>query len=456
MAAIKIGVILSPPYSHDEGPGKELYEDFLQIEINASYPNLITFDVKETDIVNDEIDPPDPLRPNSAQQHLDHFNTMRIDTDLFIGGAWSNQAAKTLKHINNNDVFLLSPSSSDYSLKIPSEPDPIILAAPNDSLIRLYPCTTYLAQILASCVKDYIKYRIFNWSLDQVTIIHGKDPWGIKLAEEMVTQLRNQGYEQNQLEKVPCPLQPNDQFDSVNDNAYVEEVLTHLDANSSFRDYSNTAIILLLPWKQIIKFINTADDHPLSASKKWFAPEPTHGEYEQYCTYAVQNNISTASKIHVFTPIGTHKETPELQELQADPWISSNMLSSDKPELSFGDLCWIDAAWIMAKAISLAQADNPGGITAPDVISKLDEAASQQLYSGPCEFDVNGDRSTRDYDIYAYKKDAAGEIVFEKVGMCVGGQVMWKPYGPFMTAAIYWINRLINFFRNSLQPKPYP
>jgi len=79
------------------------------------------------------------------------------------------------------------------------------------------------------------------------------------------------------------------------------------------------------------------------------------------------------------------------------------------------------------------------------------------LYSGLCEFDVNGDRSARPYDVYAYKKDPVGDLVFQKVGTYTEKQVLWgPPYGPFMTAAVYWMNRVINFFRHFLQPKPNP
>jgi hypothetical protein len=453
MSEIKIGVIISPSYSYNEGSGKELYEIYLQNKINQTYPN-ITFVVEETDTTNDHIDPPIPQQPNSAQQHLTHFINLNFETDLFIGGAWSNQAAMTLKYINDNDldVLLLSPHSDAYSKEIPNVQDPIVLAVPDDALYRLWPCTTYSGEIIASAVKEYIKYQFLAWSLDQVTIIHGKGLWGLKLANEVDTQLQEKGYSPSKIEKIQCPLQPNAQFNfNSNDTIYVEEVLDHLDTNSPFRNNSNTAVILILPWEVTMRFILKADDYPNYSTKPWFTVEPTLYEYEHYCNYITQNNISIASKIHVFTPRGTHKITPELLELQEDPWISTNM-----PDLSYGDLCWIDAAWIMAKAISSAQAQNPAGFTTQNVISNLDEAASQDLYIGPCEFDSNGDRNNRPYDIYAYKKDSAGDMAFEKVGIYTARKVFWKPYGPFMTWVKYLMNQIINLFRHLLIPKPWP
>jgi branched-chain amino acid transport system substrate-binding protein len=95
----------------------------------------------------------------NAALHLEHVQKFKsIGIDLLIGGGWSSQASASLSYINQNNMLLISASSTAP-----------VLAIPGDNLFRLCPDDQRQGTAIAEMLD--------SWGIEAIIVIQRADAW---------------------------------------------------------------------------------------------------------------------------------------------------------------------------------------------------------------------------------------------------------------------------------------
>lgn len=118
---------------------------------------------------------------NQGLESLALGNTITYDTigvNMVVGHWWDISVASTLKYINDNDMLMLSPSSSSS-----------MLAVEDDNLFRLTPNNTMKMDVVVKCMKELGK--------EQVIILAENSEWGRELVDEYRPKIGSLGLSVN-------------------------------------------------------------------------------------------------------------------------------------------------------------------------------------------------------------------------------------------------------------------
>jgi len=110
-----------------------------------------------------------------ALENTQNFKAMGID--LIIGHGWSSQCQAALSYVNDNDMILLSSSSTSP-----------ILAIANDRLFRTCPTDFVQAPAIAEMWE--------TWGAEAVLIFQRADAWGDGLYELLTDELADRGIDE--------------------------------------------------------------------------------------------------------------------------------------------------------------------------------------------------------------------------------------------------------------------
>ena len=151
---IEIGVITSTESAYDNSV--MLFEEILEPDINEYvgklsrrrfWPNIrFDFIVEHAD-----------GNPDVHLEKIDMFHDAGID--LIIGGYWSSQANASLDYVNENNMLLISPSSTAP-----------VLTIPGINLFRLAPSDPAQGKVTVKMMDSK--------GIDEVIVIYRDDPWG--------------------------------------------------------------------------------------------------------------------------------------------------------------------------------------------------------------------------------------------------------------------------------------
>lgn len=107
--------------------------------------------------------------------HLEKVQSFKsIDVNLMIAGEWSGQAQAALSYVNDNDMLMVSPSSTSP-----------LLCLPDDNLFRLCPSDLVGAPIVADV--------LWSWGIEAVIVMQRGDAWGDGLYNVLETSYQDKG-----------------------------------------------------------------------------------------------------------------------------------------------------------------------------------------------------------------------------------------------------------------------
>jgi len=319
-----------------------------------------------------------------ALENTQDFHEMGVD--LIVGHGWSSQCHASLSYADENNMVLLSHSSTSP-----------ILALPDDSLFRACPNDLVQAPALAEMWS--------TWGAQAVFTIHRGDTWGDGLWNLLETEFEEKGIVN---------------LGRIRYSTEATEFSSYLDtANDTIADAIDT-----YGWERVgIQFfsfdeLNTiqeqASDYPSLMDVIWMSTE-SGGRSESRLSAVGEY----ASITRHFSPLmGVAEDSSDYVEFAA----SYEELMGFQP--SFYSATQYDAMWLMALAIV-----ETGG-TNPTEIKQALIPLSSEYYgvSGWLDLDENGDRLPQMFDIWGfYDASGSGDYSYRKWGEYNGtsGQITW-------------------------------
>lgn len=143
-----------------------LFQDIIAVDVN-DYFSKLGYDI-DVEFLQDTAD-------GQAAIHLEKVQSFKsMDISIFIGGGWSSQAQAALSYVNDNDMLMISSSSTSP-----------LLAIPNDRLFR-------------TCPTDYVQGPAISnmwksWGVDAILIFQRGDSWADGIYNVLLPELEIAG-----------------------------------------------------------------------------------------------------------------------------------------------------------------------------------------------------------------------------------------------------------------------
>ncbi len=354
--AVKIGVILPS----DEQFNFEWPIRFAEAQIN-NFCETLRKDIVFEFVVESTPD----WDPTVHQEYIEQFDTM--DIDLIIGGFSSGQAQASLEYIKENDMLLISPSSTAPALEM------------EDNLFRLAPNDAYEANAIAE--------MLWSWGIDAVIVLtedspHVHDiyhsfeaiyPIPIHYSENII------GLIQNHLDSLETSvgvlIADGYEIDRIgalylgSGAQEVADIVLHEEVDGTgVPRYQNLQSILWFSnnWNAKSEpLLEVSDVESLRFFSTLYAPFPRTGKWD---------------------------------------WLSNMYTEDTGKEFNFYIANCYDAAWIYAKAVIEASKDKT------EFIKPILRPTANQYFgaSGWCHLNMAGDRRPLDYDIWGIGEGGDG------------------------------------------------
>jgi branched-chain amino acid transport system substrate-binding protein len=145
-----------------------LFEEIIAVDINDFFSKM-NYDV-DVEFLQDTAD-------GQAAIHLEKVQSFKsMDVSIFIGGGWSSQAQAALSYVNDNDMLMISSSSTSPLLSIA-----------DDRLFR-------------TCPTDYVQGPAISnmwksWGVDAIMIFQRGDSWADGIYNVLLPELEKEGIE---------------------------------------------------------------------------------------------------------------------------------------------------------------------------------------------------------------------------------------------------------------------
>lgn len=301
---------------------------------------------------------------DTALQNIEEFHQDGIN--IVNGHGWSSQCAGSLDYINNNDIMLISPSSTAPSLAI------------EDNLYRF--CTNDLvaAKVLVKLYKELGKTAII--------IMYRDDIWGEGLANALQTECDAEGITVLGYLSYPNELDVNEYFTQI------EEILEAAPVPLEEIGFE------LVSYSEIVPFIHHLDNqYPLLNQVTWFGSDGS-----VMLQQIVDEVFDKARHLKIYSPISSvPRNSPEFNE------INERYQELNGFEMNQYNIASYDVLDTIARIVVDHGTD-------PLVIK--DQLESLNAYpgkSGPITLDQYGDRDGANYEIWGYGYDGEfGAVIF--------------------------------------------
>jgi branched-chain amino acid transport system substrate-binding protein len=329
------------------------------------------------------------LKDNEGSAAKALENTMEFKAtgiDLIIGHGWSSQCQASLSYANENNMLLLSASSTSP-----------ILAIPDDRLFRTCPNDVTQAPALGQMWK--------TWGAEAVLTMHRGDVWGDGLYNLFEQELVDLGIEN--LGHIRYPGNETD-FMTYLDNA--NNIITLANMTYGFERIG----MQFFSFAELRTIQIQAADYPNLIDIIWMTTEGG-GRSQAMLDEAGQ----WATKTRHFSPFMRVAEgNPEFIEFNQSYYDLTGITAG------FYTAAQYDACWLMAKCILETCSTDASDI------ARVLIPVSQKYYgiTGWLALDENGDRVPQMYDIWGYYEDPdTHEYKFREFGLYMSriNKVWW-------------------------------
>jgi len=302
---------------------------------------------------------------SQAAIHLEKVQGFKaMDVNIFMGGAWSSQASGALSYVNENDMLMISSSSTSP-----------LLAIPDDRLFRTCPTDRVQGPAIGEMLE--------TWGIEAVLIVMRADAWGDGIWNILSGELNNRG--------IVVIEQVRYAGESMEFSSYLETMDNLLeDAIATYG--ADKVAVQTMSFDEIVVLLTQSTDYPNTREIIWFGTE-TSGRNNRVVDDAVGTQIDVRVFSSLMTPGKTWKWTKYSERFNA---LTGRVAG-------FYDASDYDAMWIQALSIMEA-----GSFAAADVALVFPVAASNFWgTSGWVDLDENDDRKAQIFDIWGYTDDGA-------------------------------------------------
>ena len=376
---IRIGYIVSQTSALETG--QPLVEDLMVPDYNA-YAAKMDYDVDFQYLIDDAT--------GQAAIHLEKVQGFKsIDVSVFIGGAWSSQAAGAMSYVNDNDMLMWSSSSTS----------PLLGA--KDNLFRMCPDDKIQAPAISRMLE--------SMGVQYIIVIQRADAW----ADGIMNYFRP-AFEAN--------------------DGVILEVMRYQGESTEFSSYLETAenimkdaveeygadkcAIEIISFSEAVTMVTQAEDYPTIYSLPWFGSDGTT-LIQQFIDDAPEQS----AHLRIYSTYAAPAETKKFNDLYDRYW---EVVSQP---FGYYRACAYDIGWILTSTILEAQSSD-----AMDIIPQQATASFNSFgASGWNELNEFDDRNGGNYQIWGY-----GDI---------GSGVQNVAYGlyNYLEDIVYWQNDWLGF-----------
>ena len=344
-----------------------LFEDLIAVDINDFFSKM-NYDVS-VEFLQDTAD-------GQAAVHLEKVQSFKsMDVSIFIGGGWSSQAQAALGYVNDNDMLMVSSSSTSP-----------LLAIEDDRLFR-------------TCPTDYVQGPAISnmwksWGVDAILIFQRGDSWADGIYNVLLPELESAGIEVVERVRYAAEVTEFSSYLSTMDNLLEDAIAEYGDGRVGIQTISFD--------EQVVMMSQTVDYPSVRACI--FMGTESSGRSQRMMDDAggLQNAVGGFSSL--MTPAKSWK------------WISLDERFFDlvAQPASFYTATDYDAAY--ALALSVIEA---GSVDANDVAPLWPTVPNNYFgASGWVQLDENGDRAAGVFDIWGFSTES--DVGFTSYGQYSG------------------------------------
>jgi len=324
------------------------------------------------------------IKSNQASSEIALQNTIDYHLqgiDIIIGHGWSSQCLASLDYVNENNMLLLSPSSTYPELGLPG-----------DNLLRISPTDEYQAQRLA----DFLQLN----GVQAIYILDGYDQFTNALIDACVPEIEVLGvtglpYDERdlspQLDEAEAAFQQSINSGYTIDSLafIVSETSNKIVDTAEFAESYGYETLGAIPWYRLDLMT------PL-----------TMGEAARLGDFAVEHGLFTAA-------VQFDTESPRYQSL-VDRYYALTGEQIHDFSLYAYDCYWLiaeailqsdqtDAMTIKQTILDICDGENPTYLTALSLIlTQIAQGDSYTGVTGDITFNEDGDRESQDYALEGY------------------------------------------------------
>ena len=331
-----------------------LFEDIIAADIN-DYFGKMNYDV-DVKFLQDTAD-------GQAAIHLEKVQSFKaMDVTVFIGGGWSSQAQAALSYVNDNDMLMISSSSTSP-----------LLAIENDRLFRTCPTDFVQAPAISNMWK--------SWGAEAILIVQRGDSWADGIYNVLIPELEAQGIEV--IERVRYAAEVTE-FSSY--LATMDDLL-----GDAIAEYGVERVgVQTMYFDEGVVMLSQTGDYPNTRAVVWMGTESS-GRSQRMIDDGAGMQVAVGGFSSLMTPAKSWK------------WLALDEAYYDlvAQPASFYTATDYDAAF--ALSLSVIEA---GSIDANDVAPLWPDVPRNYFgTSGWVDLDENGDRKPGVFDIWGFTED---------------------------------------------------
>jgi branched-chain amino acid transport system substrate-binding protein len=295
--------------------------------------------------------------PENAYKITKNYHEEGVN--LIVGYGWNSHLNASLEYAMENDMVLVSPSSTSP------------LLAQQDRCFRLLPDDKREAKAIAT--------MITNFGIDNIIILQRKGSWGKNLAEIFLWEYQANGGEV--IDWISYTTKPTPDINESLDRA-TKKVLDTVKHRGK-----DKVGVLFIALDEASTVLLEAKKSSVLLNVTWFGTDATTLDQ------AILNNAGRiASRVALLGPVNTHIYNEDYQE------VNKLYLKEFGEPLDFCTANVYDGCWLLALSVSEAESKNSNDVS--EVFG--DVAYKHYGITGPLDININGDRSWIRYYFYGY------------------------------------------------------
>ena len=328
--------------------------DIIAVDIN-DYFSKLSYDT-DVQFLIDTAD-------GQAAIHLEKTQGFKaMDVTIFLGGAWSSQAQASLSYVNDNDMLMISSSSTSP-----------LLAIPDDRLFRTCPTDLVQAPAIAEMWK--------SWGADAILILHRGDSWADGIYNVLLPVLEEKGIAVIERVRYAAEVTEFSSYLATMDNLLGDAI----------EQYGAEHVgVQTMSFDELVVIVSQTGDYPHTREVIWMGTESS-GRNQRMLDDGGGMQVAIRGFSSLMTPAKSWK------------WekLVSDYFDAVAQQASFYIAADYDAAWCLALS-----AIETGSVDANDIYPCWPEVP-RNFYgaSGWVDLDDNGDRKPGIFDIWGYVDD---------------------------------------------------
>lgn len=323
----------------------------------------------------------------TPERHLEELIELEeMGVELFIAGSWSSQFSGSMEYVTENDLLMVSPSSTAPVLAI------------EDNCFRLAPPDTLQATVVNEMLRTY------DEGIDAIVVLLRDDVWANGVVEAL-----DELYD-GEMISFSYPTETTDFTEYLSMAEEAAQVLVP--------EYGEEHVgVFIASFDENVDILQQVVDYSTLYDLSWFGTEST-GRSGSILDYAGVE----ACHVHLVSALGAAPDSLKFNDFN-ERWSPYGF-----GEASFYTATNFDAAWLITQAALDSMASFPV-YTGDDVAEIFPQVAYRYYgYSGWTLLDEYGDRTTIDNDIWGFGPDENGEPSIIQYGRydSVSGEVSWS------------------------------